>query len=97
MPPMMLLTPLRATVALVLLAAALTGCGADPGPGPAGDAGADVVDEQRTACQFVNRLDCDGDPTNGCETRIDEANCGVCGRRCPAGAICTTQGDRCLE
>jgi len=28
--------------------------------------------------------DCDGDPTNGCETDLmnDDFNCGTCGRRC---------------
>lgn len=98
MPPMTNRAPLRPLVVLAL--ATLLGCGADPAPGPAadaGDAGADVADEGRTAfCQFVNRLDCDGDPST-CETPIDERNCGACGRRCPAGAICTTQGERCLE
>ncbi len=39
-------------------------------------------------CTFGN-ADCDGDITNGCETRITTSpNCGVCGHACPAGQDC---------
>ena len=30
--------------------------------------------------------DCDGDPSNGCETRVDESDC--CGESCAVGQIC---------
>jgi sugar lactone lactonase YvrE len=33
--------------------------------------------------------DCDGDASNGCETRTtDAAHCGACNRRCGAGEVC---------
>jgi hypothetical protein len=34
---------------------------------------------------------CDGNATNGCETntQTSAANCGVCGRACPSGQICS--------
>jgi hypothetical protein len=33
---------------------------------------------------------CDGNAANGCETniRLDQANCGVCGRACTGGQVC---------
>jgi len=35
--------------------------------------------------------DCDGDPTNGCEARLDTAtNCGLCGRACTPGTNATS-------
>jgi hypothetical protein len=35
--------------------------------------------------------DCDGNPSNGCETNLasDSKNCGSCGNTCPNGANCT--------
>lgn len=34
--------------------------------------------------------DCDGDPSNGCESRlsVDVQNCGACGQTCGSGAVC---------
>lgn len=87
--------------ALVLLLGAL-GCGADPTPAPAdsgapGDASSDApADTGLTLCQSLNRLDCDGDPSQ-CETPMSESNCGACGRVCPAGSICSTASGRCLQ
>jgi hypothetical protein len=42
------------------------------------------------AC-VVGAGDCDGNPANGCETRLNESNthCGACGMACPAGQRCT--------
>jgi hypothetical protein len=42
-----------------------------------------------TAC-LTGFSDCDGIRANGCETFVsgDANNCGVCGRKCPAGDIC---------
>jgi hypothetical protein len=35
-------------------------------------------------------VDCDGVWSNGCETVADvDGNCGVCGRVCDAGQLCT--------
>jgi hypothetical protein len=41
------------------------------------------------ACS-MNRVDCDGDVTNGCEsnTDVDPKNCGMCGKVCPTGESC---------
>jgi hypothetical protein len=42
--------------------------------------------------EFDPEADCDGDPDNGCETRIwvDNLNCGACGVRCTClNGICT--------
>jgi hypothetical protein len=37
--------------------------------------------------------DCDGEARNGCERRTnDDADCGRCGTRCPAGAHCILNG-----
>lgn len=86
---------------LVLLLGAL-GCGADPTPapadsGPRADASSDAPsDAGLTLCQSLNRLDCDGDPTQ-CETPINDSNCGACGRVCPDGAICSATEGVCLR
>ncbi|MEZ4233138.1 MAG: hypothetical protein R3B89_28415 [Polyangiaceae bacterium] len=33
-------------------------------------------------------LNCDTDPTNGCETLMDASNCGGCGQACASGQVC---------
>jgi hypothetical protein len=87
-------------LALPLLAALALGCGADPTPAPtdaAVDAPADASDGAPVdPCVTLNRLDCDGDPSR-CETPISDQNCGACGRRCPAGALCSIATGRCLQ
>ncbi|MBN9166619.1 MAG: hypothetical protein BGO98_40255 [Myxococcales bacterium 68-20] len=41
------------------------------------------------SCDSADRRNCDGNPTNGCETLItDVTNCGACGRQCAEGQIC---------
>ena len=92
---------MKTIAALALLLGAL-GCGADPTPAPA-DSGAqdDASSDARsdagpTLCQSLNRLDCDGDPTQ-CETPMSNSNCGACGRVCPAGSICSMASGRCLQ
>ncbi|MGH7284571.1 MAG: hypothetical protein ACRELY_23850, partial [Polyangiaceae bacterium] len=42
-------------------------------------------------------LDCNGDPTDGCEVypSNDRANCGACGNICPLGASCSSGGCTC--
>ena len=39
----------------------------------------------------AGRGNCDGDATNGCEadTASSTANCGMCGRACPSGQVCS--------
>ncbi|MFO0608288.1 MAG: hypothetical protein U0324_34295 [Polyangiales bacterium] len=39
----------------------------------------------------AGRADCDGTAANGCEVdaQNDGAHCGACGRRCPAGQLCS--------
>ncbi len=43
--------------------------------------------------------DCDGDPTNGCETRLlyDNDNCGLCGNKCPVGWTCDSDEQACVD
>src|SRR4029078_6677758 len=37
--------------------------------------------------------DCDGDPMNGCETRLGSpAHCGNCATACAPGQVCTPNG-----
>lgn len=53
-------------------------------------------------CQFScapTYADCDGDATNGCETRLihNEENCGSCGNKCPAGWVCDTEERTCVD
>lgn len=49
-----------------------------------------------TACRS-NFADCDGDPSNGCETSIinNASNCGMCGRVCGTGQECSFTTCRC--
>jgi len=49
-----------------------------------------------TACRS-NFADCDGDPSNGCETSIinNASNCGMCGRACGTGQQCAFTTCRC--
>lgn len=44
-----------------------------------------------TACRS-SFADCDGDPSNGCETSIinNASNCGACGRACGSSQICVS-------
>lgn len=92
---------MKTNAALLLLIGTL-GCGADPTPAPAdsgaqGDASSDArPDAGSTLCQSLNRLDCDGDPSQ-CETPISDSNCGACGRACPAGSICSITTGECLR
>lgn len=86
-----------------LLCALALGCGADPtststSADAATDAQGDTSDAARPfdPCVTINRLDCDGDPSR-CETPINDQNCGACGRRCPAGALCSVVSGRCLQ
>ena len=46
-------------------------------------------DETTLGC-VAGTADCDGDPRVPCETTVyaDERNCGACGRRCGADAVC---------
>ncbi|AKV00311.1 hypothetical protein AKJ09_06974 [Labilithrix luteola] len=42
------------------------------------------------SCDDPRYRNCDGNPTNGCETRAnDNTNCGACGHVCPADTVCT--------
>ena len=43
-------------------------------------------------CQ-LGWLDCDGDRTNGCETAVDEQNCGYCGMVCSSQCQLHPNGD----
>jgi hypothetical protein len=52
-------------------------------------------------CYTLGFMNCDGDPTNGCEVNIraDKNHCGDCGNQCPDGWVCE-QGacvDLCLK
>src|SRR5438128_8030671 len=51
----------------------------------AGGTGVCVAGSCRVLCDATH-YDCDHDPLNGCESALqDAANCGACGRSCPAG------------
>ncbi len=62
------------------------------------DAGPDAIDASAVeadaphAClqNGVKYGDCDGDTSNGCETKIeaDQNNCGACGIKCQTGLAC---------
>jgi hypothetical protein len=62
------------------------------GGSSAADAGNDAASDAGCAWPLA---DCDGDPSNGCETDLetDPANCGACGSSCPAwscGPLCAS-------
>ncbi len=69
------------------------GCGMDCGDAPGATISC-VASACVTACDD-GFDDCDGDPSNGCETDLagDDANCGACGMSC-AGGSCV--GSTCL-
>lgn len=96
----------------LLVGLVMLGCGAEGPSGPmGGDAGGDTNSAAldapyndtiggRVCSASDDRVDCDGDPSNGCEARVltDPNNCQRCGHRCTGDTpvcrvgACTTGG-----
>ncbi|MDX9719561.1 MAG: hypothetical protein RBU37_02355, partial [Myxococcota bacterium] len=66
-------------------------CGQACGPASYCDGGQCICDQ--------GFLDCDGDPSNGCETRpsSDVEHCGACNAPCPDGYVCDGSGQCALS
>jgi hypothetical protein len=92
---------LMRTRALVVVVAVAVGCdgsidlGSGDAGGGGGAAGADAGPDTYVPCGSPGYIDCDNDPSNGCETasRADPNNCGYCSHVCAAGdgaaPVCT--------
>ncbi len=70
------------------------GCGVVCATGAATTANACVAGRCTPTCA-AGFADCDGNPGNGCEARLDAVtSCGACGTRCAAGQSCANSGGR---
>jgi hypothetical protein len=88
----------RPLLALCVILVACASTGGAIAPPAHDDARAESLPESRLECPSA-RGDCDGDPSNGCETDLsaDALNCRACGHACAGDGKAVCIGGRCAQ